>query len=406
MSLNANTQSSNDSAVTRHILASRSDSPNAFGSKLPVYTALKINRWEDLLLDYHDKILVDVLKYGWPINYRASQCPHSTMCNHPSALAFPDHVRHYIQTELSFGAIAAPFSTNPLHNPLVCSPLQTVSKRGSSKRRVVLDLSFPPTFSVNSGIPSNTYLDSPFKLRLPGIDRLCEFILAKGRRCCVYKKDLQRAYRQFSIDREDYYLLGFTFHFDTRCPFGLRTSAMFCQRTTKAVIYIFKQAGFSADVHLDDFYGAECPSLADNAFATLQSILDTLGLASSPEKDSPPAFEMVCLGILVNTKDFTLRVPESRLRELSDELHLWLSRERFTVKELQSLLGELSFVTSCVHASRIFLSRLLNALRSFLSNAKSQQVSLEMRHHFGLVANFSLPLQLCFGYQACRLVLR
>ena len=51
-------------------------------------------------------------------------------------------------------------------------------------------------------------------------------------------------------------------------------------------------------------------SVADNAFATLQFIFDTLGLASSPEKDSPPAFEMVCLGILVNTKDFTLRVPE------------------------------------------------------------------------------------------------
>ena len=286
MSLNDNTQSSNDSAVIRHILASRSDSPNAFGAKIPVYTALKINRWEDLLLDYHDKIVVDVLKYCWPINYRASQSPHSTMCNHPSALAFPDHVRHYIQTELSFGAIAAPFSTNPLHNPSVCSPLQTVPKRGSSKRRVVLDLSFPPTFSVNSGIPWNTYLDSPFKLRLPGIDRLCEFILAKGRDCCVYKKDRQRVYRQFPIDPKDYYLLGFTFYFDTRCPFGLRTSAMFCQRTTMSVIYIFKQAGFSADIYLDDFYGAECPSLADNAFATLQSILDTLGLASSPEKDS------------------------------------------------------------------------------------------------------------------------
>ena len=40
---------------------------------------------------------------------------------------------------------------------------------------------------------------------------------------------------------------------------------MICQRTTKAVIYIFKQAAFFADVYLDDFYGAECPSLADNA---------------------------------------------------------------------------------------------------------------------------------------------
>ena len=269
VSLNANTQSSNVSAVIRHILASRSDSPNASGSKIPVYTALKINMWEDLLLDYHDKIVVEFLKHGWPINYSASQSPHSTMRNHPSALAFPDHVRHYIQTKLSFGAIAGSFSTNPLQKPLVCSPVQTVPKSGSSKRQVVLDLSFPPTFSVNSGIPLNTYLDSPFKLRLPGIDRLYELILAKGRGCCVYKKDLQRAYRQFPIDPKDYYLLSFTFdnhiYFDTRCPFGLRTSAMICQRTTKAVIYIFKQAGFFADVYLDDFYGVECPSLADNA---------------------------------------------------------------------------------------------------------------------------------------------
>ena len=152
VSLNANTQSSNVSAVICHILASRSDSPNAFGSKIPVYTALKINGWEDLLLGYHDKIVVEFLNYGWPINYCASQSPHFTICNHPSALAFPDHVRHYIQTELSFAAIAGPFSTNPLHKPLVCSPLQTVPKRGSSKRRVVLDLSFPPTFPVNTTV--------------------------------------------------------------------------------------------------------------------------------------------------------------------------------------------------------------------------------------------------------------
>ena len=114
------------------------------------------------------------------------------MCNHPSALAFPDHVRHYIQTELPFGAIAGPFSTNPLHKPLVCSPLQL-------------------WHSI---------------VHLPG----------------------------FSIQT---YLLGFTFdnhiYFDTRCPFGLRTSAMICQRTTKAIIYIFTQAGFSADVYLMTF---------------------------------------------------------------------------------------------------------------------------------------------------------
>ena len=174
-----------------------------------------------------------------------------------------------------------------------------------------------------------------------------------------------------------------------------RTSAKICQRTTKAVIYIFTQSGFSVDVYLDDFYGAEVPALANTAFATLQTLFDLLGLASSPEKDSPPTVEMVCLGILVDTKDLTLRVLDSRLRELSDELQLWLSRERFTIKELQSLLGKLSFVIACVHASRIFLSRLLNAGKTSTSNSRNAA-------RFFVVEHFSSSFQRCFGYKACR----
>ena len=53
-----------------------------------------------------------------------------------------------------------------------------------------MDLSYPPSFSVNSGISSSAYLDSPFKLRLPEIDRLTEFTLSKGRGCHVFKRDL------------------------------------------------------------------------------------------------------------------------------------------------------------------------------------------------------------------------
>ena len=91
----------------------------------------------------------------------------------------------------------------------------------------------------------------------------------------------------------------------------------------QSCIYIFTQGSFSTDVYLDDFYDAERQSMAGNAFATLWSIFDTLCLASLPEKYSLPVLEMVCLGILVNTKHFTLRDPELQLLELSDELHLW-----------------------------------------------------------------------------------
>ena len=48
-------------------------------------------------------------------------------------------------------------------------------------------------------------------------------------------------------------------------------------------------------------------------------------------------------------------------------------------------------MTAYIHASQIFLSRLLNALRSFSSNAKSQLVTLEMRHDLAWWQTF-LPL--------------
>lgn len=196
-------------AVVQHLLASKSEYPNAFGARLPVITQLNIPVWEFYLQSYHDAHIVDFLCFGWPVSYTAENLPTSSSSNHPSAVDFADHVEHYLNTELGYHAIAGPFSTNPLHQPLVCSPLQTVPKRGSTQRRVVMDLSYPQRSSVNCRIAASSYLNEPYKLRLPGIDRLCQFILQHGRGCLLYKKDLQQAYRQLPIDPKDYHLLGF-----------------------------------------------------------------------------------------------------------------------------------------------------------------------------------------------------
>ena len=187
-----------------------------------------------------------------------------------------------------------------------------------------MDLSFPHESSINDGIPSDTYLGDQFKLHLPGIDRLVEFILAKGRNCLLFKKDLRRAYRQFPVDHKDYSLLGFCyqgkFYFDTCCPFGLHSSALICQRTTQAVVHTFNEHGFSADVYLDDFYRAKYPSLASQAFSQLGQLFQQLGLDSFPEKDTPPSTSMICLGILVDTEAFTLEVPLHVLRSYEPNL--------------------------------------------------------------------------------------
>ena len=55
-------------------------------------------------------------------------------------------------------------------------------------------------------------------------------------------------------------------------------------------------------------------------------------------------------------------------------MSLWLQKKKSeTLQELQSLVGKLSFISSCVHASRVFIARLLNWLRQ-LHGTKPAQV--------------------------------
>ena len=123
----------NTSAVTRHLIASRHNQPNAFGAKLLVPTSLLLPNWKTLLSNYSDSIVVDFLSYGWPINYTAPTFPALSLRNHPSASNYDSHVQTYNDTELSWNAIAGPFQYPPLSKNFVCSPLQTVPKRFTSR---------------------------------------------------------------------------------------------------------------------------------------------------------------------------------------------------------------------------------------------------------------------------------
>ena len=124
-------------------------------------------------------------------------------------------------------------------------------------------------------------------------------------------------------------------YFDTKCPFGLRSSALVCQRTTRAVIHVFTKEGYSADVYLDNFYGAEHPADSHFAFACLQDLFDELGLQSSPEKDCHPSKRMICLGILVDTEKMLFKVAADRLSHLKTELLQWTQFSTFTRHQLQ-----------------------------------------------------------------------
>ncbi|XP_077866244.1 uncharacterized protein LOC144353843 [Saccoglossus kowalevskii] len=175
----------------------------------------------------------------------------------------------------------------------------TVAKKGSSSCRVVVDLSFPEGYLVNDGIPGHSYIGDDYKLRYPTVDSTLDRIRTLGSCCLLYKRDLSRAYRQLRVDPGDY--LGFyswkgKYYFDVSPPFGLRTAALMCQRSTNAVRHILRNQGHEVINYIDDFGGAESPINATVAFESLGNLLNELGLQESVAKACAPATSMTFLG--------------------------------------------------------------------------------------------------------------
>ena len=73
---------------------------------------------------------------------------------------------------------------------------------------------------------------------------------------------------------------------------------------------------------------------------------------------------MVFLGVHFNTIDMTMSVTPERLLDLPSRCSSLLTADVVSCRDLQSLLGVMSFVTACVRPACIFMSGLLNTLRA------------------------------------------
>jgi len=120
---------------------------------------------------------------------------------------------------------------------------------------------------------------------------------------------------------------------------------------------------YSVCNYLDDLAGAEFTHKANSAFLSLQNLLRSLNLIENLDKATPPAVEMEFLGILLNSESFTMTIPSRKLRDIRDELNIWINKEICTLKNLQSLIGKLQHLSCCIRGGRIFVNRLLNSLR-------------------------------------------
>ena len=145
---------------------------------------------------------------------------------------------------------------------------------------------------------------------------------------------------------------------------GLHSVAYICQRVTNAVVYMHKNIGFWSINYLDDFGSAEQGHLEQESYDVMTFVMNNIGVKEAEDKAVPPKTRMEFLGNTMDTVKFTLEVSEHRRIELQSLLNLWENKQMYSKKELQSLIGKLSFITNCVRPDRIFLARMLESLRS------------------------------------------
>ena len=242
-------------------------------------------------MDYPDKMLIEYLKFGFPLSLSTPDSLHNTeVTNHHSALQYPSAINDYLWKEIALGAIVGPTSDISL-DAYHCSPLLSRPK-DNNKRRIILNLSHPYGNSVNDNVPRDKFDGQKFSLTFPSVDDIDKIVNLKEQDPVLYKIDMARAFRNIRVDPVDAVKLGIywqgEYFLDLRIVFGWVHGSATFQRLSGAIVYIMRWKGYDLVAYLDDYIGIAPAKDAQSQFDFLSSLLTRLGLPMNPDKRVPP----------------------------------------------------------------------------------------------------------------------
>ena len=163
--------------------------PNYQCCRIPVSDGtLNISVWYEKLKGYRDRVVCDLLHYGFPIDFdRSKTVSSSAGRNHKGARDFPQFIHDYFEKECTANRIAGPFQENSLS----------------------IQLAVSVGASVNDGISKDIYLGEDIDLHYASVEQVCNMVNEIGPGALIYKRDLRHAYRQIPVDPRDYCYLGY-----------------------------------------------------------------------------------------------------------------------------------------------------------------------------------------------------
>lgn len=324
--------------------------------------AIKLNQdaWKAALISYPSRqfadSLVSAIQYGVHLGTKNVHIINRTKAIPsplPSALKFPESVCNDIDLEVSLGRIVDVTDT-PAAKSAHLSPLGSVPKKYSTKRRRIHHLSWPRGKSVNDAIPAE-YGTLVYDAVLTAIDR----IRSAGAGCFLYKADLEAAFRHIAIHPDDWWLMGFEWQgktfLDIFLPFGLRTAPRIYNFFAEAHHWILvnRHASLHAIQHyLDDWLNVTSAAAgrlyAEQARSVFRSTTKELGFSLSAPKEEGPCHCLEFLGIELDTVAMEARLPQDKLLRLIGLLSQCLTRGAASHDDLEKLCGHLIFAQTVI----------------------------------------------------------
>lgn len=370
----------------------RTGLPNALGARIEIPSQLNIAEWHNTF--GHDERyaeMLDFVRFGFPMGYMGPISHYDEQYNHTSANQYSKQIDKFLEKEIELGGIIGPSVERPFHPWIHAAPLMSRPKKDSDKRRVIADLTYPEKCSINAYIMKNGVWGETRCHSLPTVEALVEKLKIVGSGAYMSVIDISRAYKNFRSDPIDWPLLcGYwdgAYYCDVTMPFGSRASSYHMQSVANAITGVLGAEGIFAYMYLDDLITLSVDR--DQAHAHHKRVLEllqALGLPVAEDKIQAPSSVVEWLGININARDMTLSIPVKKINETLEVIKKYKARRSMSKRELQSVIGKLVHVAKCVPPARLFISRLLEALRD--AKKKYIKVSGDMKQDLDWFLNF------------------
>ena len=115
-------------------------------------------------------------------------------------------------------------------------------------------------------------------------------------------------------------------YIDSCLPFGFRHGSALFQRLSDAICFIMAQKGFAVTNYIDDIIGHSLVSKSRASFDALRALLEELGFDISEKKVVQPATKVTCLGVDIDTIEFTVSITPDKVTKILSECESWVDR--------------------------------------------------------------------------------